>query len=503
MRGFLAAAIAAVLLAPSGQVGAQPHVRDLLTITTGNDILSWDVVAHLHSGGMPVYRSVFDSAVKQDADLTYRPWVVKSHRFLDAEGKRLELTFRDDVLFHNGDKLTAEDFQFTMDRILTEKSLASSGIWAPYLQAVEVVSPTVAVMVFKKTMPTAIQWLGAQNQVIQPKKYFTEVGKVGFNEKPIGSGPYKVVEWQRGARIVLEANENYWAGKPFNRQVVFNVVRDPATRVALIQARRTDIVEVPVSEVERLSKVQGLAGLVEPITSILMLHLRHNGSFLDKNVRLAAHHAIDKAAISRALFLGKAPVIDMPGPPSMPSYDRNYRFPYDPKKAADYLAASGYGPNKPAKLTLFATNGVSPNDWQIAQIITAQWRRVGIEANLEVIEPAKFYELNHTGKLPEATLWQWSNPPNDPELNAGSILNPDLRFSVWKTDDMRTMLAPLLVEPNYEKRIAGYAAVNRYAMDNVYNIPLLQAVGAMAHDATVDVTWFGNGWYEPWRIGRK
>ena len=504
-RAFIAMATA--LIASAVLAGASPAAaqdKDTLVIATPSDVISWDVLGTLHSAGMPIYRSVFDSPLVQSPELKLGPNIVTEWKWIGDDGKTLELTFRDDVYFHNGDKLTADDFRFTyFERLAADPKLAIAAIFRDVFEDIQVVSPTKAVVKFKRVMPTVLDWWASMNNFIIPKRYFTATGKDAFIEKPVGSGPYSFVEHQRGARIVLEANDKYWNGKAKFRRVVFEIVRDPSARVAVIQSQKVDIAEVPVREADRLGKIQGLVGRIEPTSSILMLHMRNDGAFKDENVRLAAHHAIDKAGIARAFYLGKALPISVPGNRSMPGYPADFNFAYDPKAAADLLAKSGFSPAKPVKLKMYSTNGVYPSDWEIARAIVAMWGKVGIQAELEPVEMSKYYELNYAGKLPEATLWQWANPTNDPELFAGYMLNPAARFSVWKTDDMAEKLKPLLVEPNYEKRIAGYAALNRYAVEHGYTIPLVQVAAAVVHRAGLNFTWYQNGWYEPYRIGPK
>jgi len=82
-----------------------------------------------------------------------------------------------------------------------------------------------------------------------------------------------------------------------------------------------------------------------------------------------------------------------------------------------------------------ATNGHFPSDYDIARAIVQMWQRVGIEAELETIEYAKYFELNRGAKLPEATLYSWDNATGDPEIYAGYLLNPKMPFSAWKGMD--------------------------------------------------------------------
>ena len=104
------------------------------------------------------------------------------------------------------------------------------------------------------------------------------------------------------------------------------------------------------------------------------------------------------------------------------------------------------------------------------------WKRVGIEAELETIEYAKYFELNRGAKLPEATLYSWDNATGDPEIFAGYLLNPKMPFSAWKGMDVGEKVLELFNVADYDKRIAGYRALNKLAVEAGATIPLLQSV---------------------------
>ena len=140
-----------------------------------------------------------------------------------------------------------------------------------------------------------------------------------------------------------------------------------------------------------------------------------------------------------------------------------------------------------------AMRGVFPNDWELANVLVQQWKSVGIEATIEQIEQPQYYELNHNGRLKEATLFNWSGA-GDPEVFTGFIMNPRLRFSAWKSDDMRDEFDKLFVEMNQDKRMTEYKRVHKLIRDNAYTIPLMQSVGTMVTQSNVNVPWYTSSW---------
>ena len=126
---------------------------------------------------------------------------------------------------------------------------------------------------------------------------------------------------------------------------------DATTRIAEIESGASDVtLEVPYEEYERLKKVKGLAGVATPITDVGMIFITNGGVMDDKNVRLAAIHAIDKKAIVERLLRGYGVPIDTLEAPGYAAFDPSIKTPYDPKKAVELLAASGYSPQKTSQV---------------------------------------------------------------------------------------------------------------------------------------------------------
>ena len=125
------------------------------------------------------------------------------------------------------------------------------------------------------------------------------------------------------------------------------------------------------------------------------------------------------------------------------------------------------------------------------------WKKVGIDASLEVIEYAKYFELNRGARLPEATLYSWDNASGDPEIFAGYLLNPKMPFSAWKGMDVGDKLLPLFNVADYDKRMQGYRELNRFAVETGATIPLLQSVLTLVRKNNLAYTKYANGWVLP------
>jgi peptide/nickel transport system substrate-binding protein len=483
---------------------AQAASRGQLTIAFPVDVPTWDPNARTLAAVQSLYKCVFDQPLDQNPDTSPRPGVVTAWRWRD-NGLALELDLRDDVLFHDGSRLTADDIRYTFFERPRQpvpqggRRLDTSFLWRK-LSDVEVASPTRAVMRFSEVMPSAVAWLYFLASFVVPKAHVERVGLEAFGREPIGSGPYRLREYQQGARIVLEANDRYWGGRPAIPRVTFELVRDPTVRVAAIEGRRVELsVDTPIRETLRLNTVQGLAARVDPTADIVILQITNRGGFADARVRLAAHHAIDKAAISRALYGGNAVPISVPAARGTPGYPADFDFPFSVERATALLREAGHGPQNPVNITFSTTNGFFPNDFDLSRAIVQMWRRVGINAELETIEPTTYQERLRAQTLHEATIFQWGNAAGDPEMYGGYLLDPNSIFSAFKAPDLAEPVRALLTETNEERRMAGYRALHRTAVERGYSIPLLQGVRTVAHQQALAYQKYDTGHILPHR----
>jgi peptide/nickel transport system substrate-binding protein len=491
-RLLLAIALAAALPAAFA-------AHDSLTIAYPVDVQSWDPTSVTFPAGQSIYKSVFDSPLQYSRDLKLEPRLVRAWRWQDKEAKRLEVTLRDDVTFHDGSKLTTEDLKFSFfDRPQADHKLAI-GAMIPDLQAVEVLSPTTAVLVYSKPAPAAPIYLAFLSGYILPKAYFQRVGEEGFRAKPIGAGPYRLVDYERGSRIVLEAYDKYWGGAPKIKHVTFEIVPEPSARVAAVESGRADIAsQVPLREALRLADKAGLSGKAYPYSEVYMMQIpSYVPVFQDENVRRAMHLAIDKKALSKAFYNGVAVPLSVIAPPGTPGDVPGFTVPYDRQGAMQALSKSGYGPDKPVHIQLLTTNGTFPNDYEMARAIANMWKQVGIDADIEELTVAKYLELNHAAKLTGVVLYSWANATGDPEDYTGRILDPRLRFSAWKDEALGNVVESLLREPDPEKRMAGYRRLNQEASEKTWTLPLLQAVSTVVYNSDLNLRVHGAGYILP------
>ncbi len=493
--------VASMLSQPSSVLAAGDNT---LTIAYNVNLPSFDPTvgpSAVNPTIQAIYRAIFDQFIGQKPDLSFEPGLLTAWGWNDDRTK-IWMDVRQGVTWHDGSPFTPEDVVWSLDRAgRKETGNPIQFVWSTIGNyKVDGNRVTADVLSFD---PTIFKWMAFLTGYVLPKAYYEKVGAEGFEKKPVGTGPFMVDAYEGNAYLRLKANPNYWGAKPSFDTVVFKFIPDATSRVAEIESGSSDVtLEVPYEEFDRLKGKAGLAGVATPISDIGMIFLNNEGLFQDKNLRLAANHAIDKAAIVQRLLRGYGVPIDTLETPDYTAYDPSIKVPYDPAMAQKLLRASGFSPDKPAKFTIQTTRGFKPKDYEMVQAIVGMWRKVGIDATIEVYEIAKHFELRMGHKLAPAAFYNWGNAIADPTTSTGFAMFSKSPHSSWKTDDVDAKIGPLWTEKDEAKRIAGWKAANRYIAEQGDVIPVLQYVQPILYKSSLKVIPNKSGSLQPTLISR-
>ena len=306
-----------------------------------------------------------------------------------------EFKLREGLKFHNGDPFTAEDVKFSFTRskgkLLHEK-----------VKEVTVVSPSRVRFTLHEPWPDFMNYYG--NVVsgagwVVPKKYMEQVGLDGFKKHPIGLGPYKFVSHTVGVELVMEAFEGYWRKMPSVKRVVFKMVPESTTRVAMLKRGEVDIaylLEAPQAiELKRDPNLRlAFSGGIAVFFLDFLDMWDPKSPWADQRVRLAASLALDRRSLSEAETLGASK-------PAGNFVPRTFEFalplephPYDPARAKKLLAEAGY------------PNGFDAGEFHqlppyfgLGEAIVNYFGAVGVKMRMRPMERAAYYKALETKKL--------------------------------------------------------------------------------------------------------
>jgi peptide/nickel transport system substrate-binding protein len=321
---------------------------------------------------------------------------------------------RKGVKFHNGEAFDAEDVKYSFEVYADPKSRR-----AHMLSAVERVevrdSHTVDVITAK---PFGALLTNMARLFVLPKDTREKLGADGFGQQPIGTGPYRFVQWQRDHQLVLEANSGYWRAAPSPNRLVFRVIKDPATRAAELRAGGVDIItNPPIGQLEVLDRGETQVVAAKAGRVIMYPFNLKQPPFDNLKVRQAVNLAVDREVIVRSVLGGRGMVLGGPFTLGWLGYDPEVKpYPYDPARARLLLAEAGYPQGFETSWSI--SSGALLKDAEIAEAAAAQLRQVGVRVALAPTQRAVQAQQFEAGNYQGMTSSAW-----------GSQFEPDLMLS--------------------------------------------------------------------------
>ena len=369
-----------------------------LKVGASSGVNSLDPHFHNETPTNSINYNIFDGLVNFDKDLN--PYAVLAESWKLLDDVTWQFTLRRNVTFHNGNPFTADDVVWSFNRAKTsEKSGFKGSISA--IKAVTKVDDYTVNVITNGPFPILLRKLTYLR--IMDKESSEGLSDEALGLTPVGTGPYKLVRWQRGQSLVLEANENYFRGKPAIDKVEVRPLTNDATRVAAMLSGAVQLINrVPVRDVDRIKANPQMQFFMRPGLRLIYLQMDHQrekspyvegvakNPFLDVRVRQALYYGIDEAAIVKHIMGGYAVAADQYYPVAVNGHDPALTRPaYDPEKAKSLLKAAGYPDG--FTVTLDSPNDRYINDEKIAQAVASSLAKIGITVKVNAIPKASFF----------------------------------------------------------------------------------------------------------------
>lgn len=398
MRRFLLIALA-IVGGVIGWVSIPEGAPDEVVIATGADIVALHPAEATDSDTESVLRNIAEGLVYRDNQMRLEPRLAERWEQVDPVTWRFHL--RRNVKFHNGAAFTADDV------VTTFREMMSPADGRPYRLGPLYLSPLASIekvddhTVVIKTKTPFGPFLRYMNEVPIVPKGST---RAELNARPIGTGPYKFVEWDKGNHTTLEANAEYWGGRPPVRRVTYKVIPEAQARLAYAQTGRAQLVlRILPQQVETAKAIRGYR--VVTAENIYIMHLGFNmykAPMDNQYLRQAIAHAIDREKLIKFVLQGYATELNGPLDPQAFGYQSDFRQPeYDPKKARELLAKAGLGSG--VTLDFDTPSGRYLNDRQVAEAITGMLGEIGVKVNLRVQEWSSYMQA--IPKKQQSHLW--------------------------------------------------------------------------------------------------
>ncbi|SCY68244.1 ABC transporter substrate-binding protein [Microvirga guangxiensis] len=463
---------AAVALAPLMASSAQ--AAGTLTTAVAIDPASWDPIDTFLVDWSSAANNIYDGLTARGADMKLTPALATSWEFLD-DNKRIRFKLRENVKFHNGEPFNAQAVKFTFDRLLGEegrKGPQQSNYNS--IERVEVVDDNTVDFIMKQPDPVLLTKLAGYGAMIVPPKYVQEKGDDYFNTHPVGTGPFKFVEYNPKDRLILEANPDHWGGAPKLDRLVFRFISEANTQVAELQAGRIDVATlIPFGLAPTIEKSQNLS--LMSVTGPTVVSLRFNtkdGITKDVNVRKALIMGVDRDAIIKAVLLGHGkPIASFQSELSFGNDPALKPLPFDLAKAKQMLQAAKVPAGAPVRIDF---RGNDATFREVAQATAGYLQALGLKPALQPHEPPVLLnDIIPNGKTGEAWHQAWGGWTFDYDNNAYLMYHSGEKWNPYYNDaKLNEMLEKQRLVYDVKEREKILQEIARYVADQALELPL-------------------------------
>jgi len=470
-----------------------------ITVAYQNDIATLDPAIGYDWQNWSIIKSLFSRLLDYEPGTTNLvPDLATEMPKISADGKTFEFTVRDDVKFHNGRLLVAEDVKYSIERAVNPKTQSpGAGFFASIdgfdaasagkstdISGITVNSPTSITFKLSRPDATFLHVMAINFASVVPKEDAEKFGP-DFGKNPVGSGAFKFTSWALGQKLTIDKNADYYReGLPKLDQINFEVGVDPTVALQRLKNNEVDVLgdSIPAANYIAEKENSDNEGLIIEGGQLQTGYVTLNVKIKPLNnvkVRQAVNHAIDKDRIVQILN-GRADAANQPLPPSMPGYDTGYKgFAYDVAKSKALLAEAGLANGFSTELW---TSNTDPNP-RIAQSIQEDLAKVGIKASIKSLAQANVIEAGGSGKAPMvwsggmAWIADFPDPSNfwGPILGCGGAVPGGWNWSQYcnKTLDAEAVKADAMTDPaKADERQKLWGSVFTRAMDEAPWVPI-------------------------------
>ena len=445
-----------------------------LTIAVPNDVSTLDIHFEPTTTLNPHYQ-LYDSLVMRDDNGGIQPGLATSWEAIDDT--TWEFTLREGVKFHNGEDFTAEDVKFSIDRIMEAgEDSGPRKQYAGWFESVEVVDDFTVRIHTQTIFPVVLGNIARQHTIL-PKDYVESVGDEEFAKNPVGTGPYRFVEWNVNESVVLEAFDGYWGGRPEVDSLIFRVIPDESTRIAEMLTGGVDIlVQVPPARIGELEDAGVKISSTPSVTNFYLGIATSKSPFDDVNVRMALAHALDINTIIDTILEGTATQASTLVQNTSFGWNPHITpYEYNPDLARQLLEDAGYADGFTTSLDA-GLIGIWPASKEVAEVIAAQLGEVGVNVELNVGDFGDYFTRYREDEL--TGLFLWGNAAATQDADTHLYLNfrcpPDGRGIYYCSEETDAQILDARVELDTNTREQLYWQLQENLHELAVTVPLWQ-----------------------------
>jgi peptide/nickel transport system substrate-binding protein len=465
---------------------------------------------------------VFNGLVRYDKDLKLEGVLAESWE-ISPDGKKITFHLRRNVKWQDGAPFTSADVMFTYQRMIDPNTPTAYGDAFKQVRRASAPDPYTFVVEYARPFAPALESWGMD---VLPKhllEQYPDISKSPLNKRPVGTGPYRFVEWATGEKVVFDANPDYFEGKPYIARVITRVIPDQATMFLELLSGGVDTMDLTPPQYVRQTDTPTFRESFHKYkyTASAFTYLGFRLShplFRDQRVRQAIACAADKKAVIEGVLLGLGQEATGPYKPGTWAYNPAVRrYPHDPAKARELLAEAGWKEKggdgvlvKDGRRFEFTvlTNAGNEARAKTAAILQQNLAEVGIRMQIRTVEWAAFINQFIDQRNFEAVILGWTISP-DPDQYViwhSSMTGPkELNFVGFANPEVDRLLEEGRGTFDLEKRKKAYFRIQEIlAEEQPYvflyvpdALPVVQSRFHGIQPALAGITYNFTKWYVP------
>jgi oligopeptide transport system substrate-binding protein len=436
-----------------------------------------------------VIQQLFDGLVQFDKDLNVIPALAKSWR-ISPDGLTYTFNLRKDVKFHHGKEMKAEDVVYSLTRVLDPRvkspaaNLLSRVVGAREFQdgtaqnVKGLTAPDRYTIVVRLSEPYSpfISILGMNKFKVLPREE-VEKSEGQFGKAPVGTGPFKFVSMKEGEEIILEANQDYFEGRPYLDKIVFKIFHGSPLEAIFkeFMEARLDEAPIPFREYRETTNLRDFHLVRKPILSLRFYGIQVKTKPLDnKKVRQAINLAINKAKIGQEVFQGKDSITHRILPLGMPgSSAEKIPYPYNPKRARELLAEAGYPDGKGIPPLEFWSASKSEITQKELEIVRSNLAEIGIQLQIRYETDWERFEERLISYKTPLFRYAWYADFPDPDNFLGTLFHSKSRYNYanYFHPEVDRLIDRAKTEKDYLKRMEMYRKIEEIVLEDAPIVP--------------------------------
>lgn len=457
--------------------------KDTVIWAQSADVTSMDPHVGKETAAVTVTCNVFSTLMEVIGEGDPQPLLAESYQQLSDTD--WEFTIRQGVKFHDGTDMTIEDVKYSLDRAINSSYV---GYIVGFIDSVEITGENTIVIHCTAPYAPILNNLSMPFSAIVPKAYIEEKGEEYFAQHPIGTGPYKMVEWNPSESVTLEAFDEYFGGTPATKNLIMKVIPEAAQRVIALETGEVDIAySIEANDVAKVEENNDLVLFSHPsLTCMNYFFNLEKGPTSDLKVRQAICHAIDRQVIIDTILAGSAVPATSMIAPAVAGYVEAPTYEYDLEKAKELMAESSY----PDGCDIVMVSNQSQQRTEICQVVQSMLKELNINVSIKTYEQATYIQALVEGEH-DMGFSSWITSTGD----ADYTYYPCYHSTQWGKPGNRSFFAnekadELIMEgrslSNMEERKAVYKELNQIIYENCTQAFLCHPMSVEATNKNVE-----------------